>query len=87
MKAITSLIILVALITLGLKSNADPKIDYKEISFTDSVQKKVVDPVCKMKIKPNVAKSSVYNKTTYYFCSEGCKQKFMATPSKYVSTK
>ncbi|WP_316736996.1 YHS domain-containing protein [Pedobacter aquatilis] len=83
MKKLSLGIILFGLTLISLKSNAILKIDNEKASI-DTLQKKVIDPVCKMKIKPNGAKTSVHNKTTYYFCSEGCKQKFMAEPTKYV---
>jgi YHS domain-containing protein len=44
-----------------------------------------VDPVCGMKIKKADAKTKYeYNGKTYYFCMEGCKEKFVADPEKYV---
>ena len=46
----------------------------------------VVDPVCGMKIKKSEAKATYeYNGKTYYFCMEGCKEKFEKEPAKYVS--
>ncbi|UCE41554.1 MAG: YHS domain-containing protein [Candidatus Aminicenantes bacterium] len=46
----------------------------------------VVDPVCGMKIKKSEAKAThEYNGKTYYFCMEGCKEKFVKEPAKYVS--
>jgi len=46
----------------------------------------VVDPVCGMKIKKSEAKATYeYNGNTYYFCMEGCKEKFVKEPAKYVS--
>jgi YHS domain-containing protein len=77
-------VILMGLIAFGIKSNANSKIDKQRSVVADSVQKKVVDPVCKMKIKPAGAKTTTYNKITYLFCSESCKQKFIAEPVKYV---
>lgn len=45
----------------------------------------VVDPVCGMKIKKSDAKATYeYNGKTYYFCMEGCKEKFVKEPAKYV---
>ena len=46
----------------------------------------VVDPVCGMKIKKSEAKATYeYNGNTYYFCMEGCKEKFVKEPAKYVN--
>lgn len=45
----------------------------------------VVDPVCGMKIKKSEAKAThEYNGKTYYFCMEGCKEKFVGNPENYV---
>ena len=45
------------------------------------------DPVCGMPVdEPTAAGSSVFEGSTYYFCSAGCKQKFQANPSAYVGT-
>lgn len=45
----------------------------------------VVDPVCGMKLKKTDAKAThEYNGKTYYFCMEGCKEKFVKEPAKYV---
>jgi protein SCO1/2 len=47
----------------------------------------VTDPVCKMEvhIDPS-APHAVFNGKTYYFCSENCREKFLANPSRYPST-
>jgi len=77
-------IILIGLTTIALKSNANSIFDGSKTNFIDSAKKVLVDPVCKMKIKANASKTTVYNKVTYCFCSESCKQKFVAEPTKYV---
>ena len=44
-----------------------------------------VDPVCGMKVKKSDAKATYeYEGKTYYFCMEGCKEKFVENPEKYV---
>ncbi|MFC3563486.1 YHS domain-containing protein [Pedobacter jamesrossensis] len=83
MRKISLGIILIGLTVLNLKANASSKIDNEKV-FIDSLQKKVVDPVCKMKIKSTGAKNNHYKKVTYYFCSESCRQKFIAEPEKYI---
>ncbi len=46
---------------------------------------KVTDPVCKMTIEDkDVAGTSNYKGTTYYFCSDGCKTRFDKDPTKYL---
>ena len=45
----------------------------------------VKDPVCGMEIDPATsAASDEYRGTTYYFCSQGCHDSFMAEPEKYA---
>jgi YHS domain-containing protein len=47
---------------------------------------KVKDPVCGMEIDAEKAAAKTdYQGKTYYFCMEGCKQKFLAEPGKYAS--
>jgi Cu+-exporting ATPase len=43
----------------------------------------VIDPVCGMSITPNEARSAVHDERKYFFCSNGCKAKFLADPAKY----
>ena len=43
------------------------------------------DPVCGMSVNPDTAKHRfAYNGTTYHFCSNGCRTRFEADPSKYL---
>ena len=44
----------------------------------------VVDPVCGMRIDPDDAVATVeYEGRTYYFCSEACRDGFLADPAAY----
>lgn len=44
------------------------------------------DPVCRMQIEPKHESPRAEHKgTAYYFCSEGCRNKFVADPEKYAS--
>ena len=46
-----------------------------------------VDPVCGMTIDSLQARGKAqYRDDTYFFCSPGCMQKFMASPATYVPT-
>jgi len=46
------------------------------------------DPVCGMMVEPKFAAgSSVYEGTTYYFCSAGCKHSFEKHPAKYTKAR
>jgi len=87
MKKLNFAITLIGLTALSLKSNAAPVINGSKTSPIDSAKKATLDPVCKMKVKAQAAKTTVYNKVTYSFCSESCKQKFVAEPAKYVKNK
>src|SRR5918999_1419928 len=44
-----------------------------------------VDPVCGMKVDPHTAKhQATHQGHTYYFCSAGCREKFVARPEQYL---
>ncbi|HXZ25651.1 MAG TPA: heavy metal translocating P-type ATPase, partial [Nitrospiria bacterium] len=44
-----------------------------------------IDPVCHMRIDPAQAADRYdYNGRTYYFCCNGCRQKFQADPARYL---
>lgn len=46
----------------------------------------VRDPVCDMEIdESEAAATAEYEDDTYYFCSEQCKDRFLADPERYVS--
>ncbi|MGH8510657.1 MAG: YHS domain-containing protein, partial [Gammaproteobacteria bacterium] len=45
------------------------------------------DPVCGMNVDPgNATQSAEYGGRTYYFCSPGCKTKFVADPARFAET-
>ena len=45
-----------------------------------------IDPVCGMTVDPHTAKhKSDHAGRTYYFCSSGCRAKFVADPEKYLN--
>ena len=45
-----------------------------------------IDPVCGMSVDPATAQHhSVYQGTTFYFCSPGCKQSFDKDPDQYLA--
>ncbi len=50
-----------------------------------SSEQTVIDPVCGMTVDPHRTKHRAeYGGRTYYFCSEGCRNKFSATPERYL---
>src|SRR3954454_5662220 len=46
-----------------------------------------IDPVCGMSVDPTTALSAEAGGKTYYFCSEGCRTKFVADPSRYLDAR
>jgi Cu+-exporting ATPase len=43
------------------------------------------DPVCGMMVDPHAGKpAEAFRGTTYFFCSEGCRTKFVADPTRYL---
>ncbi len=48
--------------------------------------KKVRDPVCGMRFKPDKAASIVeYRGRTIFFCADACRRQFEADPKRYVN--
>jgi Cu+-exporting ATPase len=44
------------------------------------------DPVCGMDVEPKTAAASKeHGGATYYFCSEGCLERFEADPARYIA--
>jgi Cu+-exporting ATPase len=46
-----------------------------------------IDPVCGMSVDPKTALSHQHGEQIYYFCSAGCRDRFVAEPAKYVAPK
>ncbi|WP_066591675.1 heavy metal translocating P-type ATPase [Sphingomonas pruni] len=46
---------------------------------------KVTDPVCGMTVDAETIHQAVNGGTTYYFCSSGCRTKFIADPDRYIA--
>jgi Cu+-exporting ATPase len=50
-----------------------------------TVMAMVTDPVCGMRIDPDDAVATVEHEgRTYYFCSEACRDAFVADPASYT---
>jgi YHS domain-containing protein len=44
-----------------------------------------IDPVCGMEVDDRSTKErAIYEGTTYYFCSEDCREEFQAAPEDYI---
>lgn len=53
--------------------------------FFPSVDNSAIDPVCHMKVSPDIAEANAtFNGTEYYFCTPECKIAFEKTPEKYL---
>jgi YHS domain-containing protein len=51
-----------------------------------SEKKMVVDPVCRMTINPDIAAASeVFEGKPVYFCSQGCRRRFVTNPAAYAA--
>jgi len=44
----------------------------------------VVDPVCGMTVTEESEWTAEYEGATFYFCSEGCRDKFIETPGEFL---
>lgn len=70
--------------------NSSQKIDHgahahDEASGDQSAEYLVKDPVCGMDVDPHAAKHTAEHEGhPYYFCSAGCRTKFVANPTKYL---
>jgi len=43
------------------------------------------DLICGMTVDTDRAISAEYEGTTYYFCSNGCRETFLSDPKKYIA--
>lgn len=54
----------------------------------NNITKQFVDPVCKMKVTTNSKVPPLnFHSKTYYFCAEGCREKFISNPDKFLMAK
>ncbi len=72
------------------KQNSSQKSDHgahahDEVSTDQRAEYLVKDPVCGMDVDPHAAKHSAEHAgNPYYFCSAGCRTKFVANPTTYL---
>ncbi len=62
---------------------------YLRLGRTEQYQKEtlVTDPVCKMRFRKQLETvEATYQGKVYHFCTDHCREKFVADPSRYVST-
>jgi Cu+-exporting ATPase len=59
--------------------------DHDPAHQTPAAADLAVDPVCGMQVDPHTAKHRAEHAgRTYYFCSAGCREKFIADPKRYL---
>ncbi len=59
--------------------------DHDHAHDTPASMHLAVDPVCGMQVDPHTAKHRAEHAgRTYYFCSAGCREKFIADPKRYL---
>lgn len=60
--------------------------DTKDHSTTTGAAAPAKDPVCEMDVDPSAAAGTFEHAgVTYFFCSNGCRTKFQADPSRYIA--
>ncbi len=60
--------------------------DPEQYVQTESIQNESIqDPVCGMDVTETSAHHADHESKTYYFCSEGCLNKFLASPEQYMA--
>jgi len=65
--------------------NEDPKSCCCSGSKTAATAKSVIDPVCGMAVEPETTTHrATHGQTDYFFCSAGCRTKFVASPKTWL---
>src|SRR5438309_8539277 len=66
-----------------IKAGDDPTVN--QASQPPGGSETVRDPVCGMQVDPATAKHRAeHDGRSYFFCSAGCRTKFVATPARYL---
>jgi YHS domain-containing protein len=62
-------------------------LDDGRITFEDARETLVEDAVCRMKVDPNDASTKRVDEagTTYFFCSEDCRDNLASAPEKFTT--
>jgi class 3 adenylate cyclase/YHS domain-containing protein len=69
------------------KNIVDPVRIFEVIAGRQSSESTVIDPVCRMQVRPDAAPARLpYGGTTYYFCSFDCARAFAERPEHYVTS-
>ncbi len=51
----------------------------------EAIAPEAIDPVCGMSVATSSPLRTVHEGTTYYFCADGCRRKFVRNPAKYLA--
>ncbi|MEP7060894.1 MAG: adenylate/guanylate cyclase domain-containing protein [Betaproteobacteria bacterium] len=69
---------------VSLRNLAAP-VDLFEVVLRDCARAHAIDPVCKMQVDPRLAAGDLhFDRSTYWFCSLACIERFARQPSAYV---
>lgn len=69
------------------KNIVDPVMIFEIIAGRTNAETGVVDPVCRMQVRPDTAPARLpFGGTTYYFCSFHCAKAFIERPDAYLRT-
>src|SRR3984885_7887044 len=60
---------------------------HSSMTAAEATSALATDPVCRMSVDPATAKHKAeHGGETFFFCSAGCRGKFVAEPAKYLGT-
>lgn len=74
--------LLLLMVLVGCTERGETPKPEKESSMAE----KVTDPVCGMEIEKDAAMGVEYDGTTYYVCSNECKEEFLNDPGTFAKT-
>jgi len=78
-------IAMLALGVLGCQQAQETPAEQAETTIEEAVEEAaVIDPVCGMEVTAESEWTAEYEGVTFYFCSEGCRDKFIEEPGKYL---
>ena len=81
-------IAMLALGVLGCQQAQETPAEQAETTIEEAVEEvtegAVIDPVCGMEVTEESEWTAEYDGVTFYFCSEGCRDKFLEEPGKYL---
>lgn len=85
---VIGLVVVGALVFLGCSSQEEPQAQPQTMHMETEMSEtgtQVKDLACGMTVSTNSAHKATHDGKDYYFCSAGCKDKFVDNPAKYVA--